>query len=76
MTTIHGRKEFSWVKNSLWYKDNYILALVPDEEHKHMFWIKWPDGTKSADFYNITRAKQNALTLTLKEMNMEEEEVV
>lgn len=74
--TIHSRKELKWVKSSLWYKDTYILAIVEDLEQKGMFWIKWPDGTQSDDYYNKTRARNHAMALTLKDMNngVEEDE--
>lgn len=71
---IYGSKDLTWVKNSLWLQDNYILAVVPDETHKKMFWIKWPDGTQSTDFYNISRAKDHAVSLTLKDLNLEAQE--
>lgn len=67
--TVYGRKDLKWVKNSLWNKDNYILAIVPDKNAKGMFWIKWPDGTQSKDYYNKTRAKNHAIALTVGELN-------
>lgn len=67
--TVHSGSELHWVKNSLWNKDEYILAIVPDSVHKHMFWIKWPDQTQSVDYYNIAHAKDNAVKYTLGLMN-------
>ena len=67
--TKHGRNEFKWVRNSLWFKDEYLLAVVPHETLKDMFWIKWPDGDKSEDFYNISRAKDNAVTYGVRKAN-------
>jgi len=65
MTTIHTGKDLYWKEGRLFDKKELILEIVPDEVHKHMFWIKWPDGSKSVDFYNITRAKDHAVKLTL-----------
>lgn len=31
--------------------------------------VKWPDGVLSGDYYNLTRAKDHAVTMALKELN-------
>lgn len=66
---IFARGEFTWVKNSLWYKDDYLLAIVEDTDITGMFWIEFNDGTKSDDYYNYTRAKEHAIRITLSEFN-------
>lgn len=71
---IYGRKNLKWLKNSLWEGDNYKLAIVEDSEHKGMFWLKWPDGVKSEDFYNKTRAVDHAIRLTLQDLNKTDQE--
>lgn len=30
--------------------------LVPRPEYEGVFYVKWPDGTQTTDFYNLTRA--------------------
>lgn len=68
---IFARGEFTWVKNSLWYKDDYLLALVEDKEYPGMFWIKFNDDTQSDDYYNHTRAKEHAVRMVLAQFNNE-----
>lgn len=70
---VYGRSRFTWVKNSIWFKDQYILAIVEDLETKGMFWIKWPDGTQSKDYYNKTRAREHAMKLAMHQVNGVEE---
>lgn len=36
------------------------MKLVEHSVHKGMFYLEWPDGSKSDDFYNKTRAKYYA----------------
>lgn len=36
------------------------MKLVEHSVHKGMFYVQWPDGTLSHDFYNKTRAKEHA----------------
>lgn len=31
--------------------------IVEHETYKGMYYLEWPDGVQSADFYNLTRAK-------------------
>lgn len=68
---LYARNEFTWVRNSLWFKDDYLLALVPDEKHPEMFWIKFNDETQSDDYYNLTRAREHAIELVLEEFNIQ-----
>lgn len=71
---VYNRKELTWVKNSLWVGDTYICAIVPDETYGNMFWIKWPNGDKSTDFYSLTRAKDHAVNLALEDLNLNTQE--
>jgi len=32
------------------------MKILQDKTYPHMYWIQWPDGTLSDDFYNISRA--------------------
>jgi hypothetical protein len=71
---MYERKNLNWLvpkkgNLSLWQGDNYILALVPHEKYEKMFYLAWPDGTKSDDFYNLEHAKENAVRVTLSDLN-------
>lgn len=66
---MYNRKHLSWVRNSLWYQDTYVLAVVEDYNQKGMYRIVWADDVKSDDYYNLTRAKENAVNYTLTSMN-------
>lgn len=55
-------KDFSWKKNKLFLKEEDIkVSVVPDKENKDMFRIKWGNKEVSDDFYNKSRAMDNAL---------------
>jgi len=43
------------------------MKLVPHETHKGMFWIEWPDGSRSDDFYNYTRASDHMSKIKITE---------
>lgn len=43
------------------------MKLVEHSVHKSMYYVQWPDGTLSADFYNKTWAKEHAATVQEKE---------
>jgi len=34
------------------------MQILQDKIYPNMYWVEWPDGTLSDDFYNITRAKE------------------
>ena len=48
-----------------------ILSVVPDDVYAEemMFRVRWPDGVLSEDFYNISRAKDNAKTIAIDMLN-------
>lgn len=66
---IYARDEFKWVSNSLWLKDEYLLAVVEENDKPGMWRIVWADDSKSEDFYNKSRAKENALVYELRIRN-------
>ncbi len=39
------------------------MKILQDKTYPEMYWVEWPDGTLSADFYNKTRAKEHAATV-------------
>lgn len=52
-------KLFNWRKYELYYgNQNTKFSVRPSEED--LWVVKWPDGIESADWYNLTRAKENA----------------
>ena len=69
MTTIFGRKDLSWKGKNLIFQGKTITKIVSDKRYPEMYWIHWPDKSKSQDFYNITRAKEHAMVISLKEIN-------
>lgn len=40
------------------------FRTVKDKKFKGMFRVKYPDGSISKDFYNLTRAKEHCAVLT------------
>lgn len=66
---VYSYKEFSWKENDLFYQEELLYAVVSDEKYPSMFRIKWPDGILSADFYNLTRARDNAISLAMVQFN-------
>lgn len=70
---VYGRSRFTWVKNSLWFKDTYLLAIVEEPEKKGMFRIVWADDTKSKDYYNKTRAREHSMKSAMHIVNGVEE---
>lgn len=45
------------------------IGIVKDEKYPKMYRLLWGDGSVSADFYNLTRAKDNLKYYDLKEYN-------
>lgn len=39
------------------------MKLVEHSVHKGLFYLEWPDGSRSDDFYNKTRAKYYAVNI-------------
>lgn len=35
------------------------MKLIEHETHKGMYYLEWPDGSRSDDFYSKTRAKDH-----------------
>lgn len=58
---------FKYIKNSLYLGTEYIGTVFQINE---TCWkIRFYNGDISTDFYNITRAKENLITLTIAERN-------
>lgn len=62
-----SRNNFRYIKNSLYLGTEYIGSVYRMDE---TCWkIRFYNGDISEDFYNITRAKENLIVLTLWERN-------
>lgn len=35
------------------------MKVVEHEDYEGMYYLVWPDGTSSLDFYNLTRVKEH-----------------
>lgn len=61
--------EYSWTDGRLYYGLEYEgWSLIPHETYDGMWYILTPDGV-SYDFYNIQRAKDNAVKMNQSEYN-------
>ena len=70
MANIYGRSNLSWEDNKVIFKrKEFGISLVEDKEYPSMFWIKYSNGELSKDFYNLSRAKQHAINISLDELN-------
>jgi len=65
----YSYNEANWENDQLFIRNKKTgVSLIPHEKHKKMYRIKWSDGT-FGDFYNKTRAKDNATKATLNVLN-------
>ncbi len=56
--------------NELIAKGVYTCWTVEEDKiQKGMFWIITDDGNKSADFYNLSRARENMKLMYLRQAN-------
>lgn len=39
------------------------MKIKQHKDYPSMYWVVWPDGIKSQDFYNLTRAKDISTNL-------------
>lgn len=54
--------EAKWRDNKLYIRNKKTeVSIVPDQEHPDLWRVSWSDGKISPDFYNLTRAKDNAV---------------
>lgn len=66
-----NRLRYNWKKNKLYFGNKFTgTELLVDPRYSSMFWINTLKG-KTDDFYNLTRAKQHALDLTIKDALLE-----
>lgn len=66
-----ARNHFRWSDNDLLFKRKIFMRIFPDKDHINMWRVEYPDNVLSADFYNKTRAKENALTEAMRIKGME-----
>lgn len=67
--TIVGRNQLKWKNDDLFYQNRKMISIFLGNSDSDLWWVKWPDGIISADFYNKTRAKEHAIKIILKELN-------
>lgn len=65
---VYSRRDFSWKDNKLYLDKTYIGKVFEGEDS--VWWIQWADKQISADYYNLTRAKENLVKITMKELNI------
>ena len=61
-------------ENKIYYEGELKIEIIPDSTYPTMFWLKWPDGVLSADFYNLPRARQHARKIAMGYSNWDMEE--
>ena len=71
--TNHGTKELTWKDNKLYYDGEVVYSVVKDRKYPVLYRMKAPDGKLSEDFYNLTRACDNCVFLTLQRLNQTED---
>lgn len=64
-----GRNNLSWKKKELYHgTKNTGYKIYPSGPDNKFYRIQWPDGEISDDFYNLSRAKDNASRIYLKDI--------
>lgn len=59
-----GKNNLSFKFKKLYHSDEDTgFSVVPDDKVEKMFRVRWPDGVLSADYYNLTRARDHAARL-------------
>ena len=77
MSTHHNRQEFSWKQRQLYRNNKVVAELVASDQLLsnppiQLYKIKFTNRDLSADHYNESRAKDNAITLLLSELDSQE----
>lgn len=67
-----SNKDLVWKEDKLMLKDQVMFTLYKDGAGKYR--LRWPNGDVTKDFYNQTRAKNNAKRIVLEEINGTTEE--
>ena len=65
----YARTELSWKGNDLCLGRHRVAGIVPDGRWPAMWRVCRPDGSLS-DMVNLTRAKDAAVSIALRELNM------
>lgn len=64
----YGYEDFYWHNNELFSSAHEYICKVELDRVEHFYKIHWSNGL-SEDFYNLTRAKDNAVKIAVKEYN-------
>lgn len=67
--TVIGRNRLKWEGNDLFFQSEKVMSIFLGDRESDLWWLRWPDGTVSVDYYNKTRAKEHATRMALKELN-------
>ena len=75
---VYGSNEFSWKDNRLYLGKKYTGFSVMSDEPEHlggieMFFVVYPDGVLSKDYYNLSRAKQHCVDEAMSAINTTKE---
>jgi hypothetical protein len=60
--------DLKWKDNILRHRNMKYAEVIPHSKYPKMFYIRWANGDLSADFYNISRAKDHAVNYAIKEI--------
>lgn len=68
---VYSHNQFKWIDGALYLNGVDLgFQLIPFWVNEIKFYkIIWPDGVVSADFYNLTRAKDSLISHCMTELN-------
>jgi len=55
------QQNLHWEEYELYHDREPVMRIEPHLIHPGMFYVVWPDGVKSQDFYRIEYAKEHCL---------------
>lgn len=64
----YGYEDFYWHNNELYTSTDEYICKVELYKEEPKYKIRWPNDL-SEDFYNLTRAKDNAVKIAMREHN-------
>ena len=63
---------FNWKRNKLYLGEENTGFSVQQKFYAsdtNFYWVRWPDGVLSEDFYNLTRAREHCISEATKSIN-------
>jgi hypothetical protein len=67
---VYAQDDFLWKGNKLFLKDELLGEVIEDKFIKMVFWVKWPNGDLSQDYYSLTRARDNLVKYSIRTLNI------